>query len=313
MFAWMSWPMVAGVILVMTLAGRARGAEPGEATAKAGGTVKVLMFGDSLTQYGMAPATEKALKHLGGGWVAINGGKGGEAAEEGKARLPALLEKEKPVIVTVEYGWNDLAKNYKPKAFREHMEALIKMIQASGGAGTAPRIVLMTVTPLDPARHSFGTDKRLAEQGGPNYVMETQYNSILRELALEKGLGLVDMYRFAMTTKDPMALLVKDGIHLTPEAYAAIGGHVARAVFEFYRAEVLKDPKAVAERTRALAEVEAIKKSLAAGGNVAELRERSDKVWQACPYRAEIAALWQRITYPPGSHPPAATARPVTK
>jgi hypothetical protein len=63
------------------------------------------------------------------------------------------------------------------------------------------------------------------DKGGPDWVLETEYNAVTRRLAAEKGLPLVDLHRCFCRAKDPMQLLVKDGIHLTPEAYKLIGAH----------------------------------------------------------------------------------------
>ena len=267
--------------------------------------VKVLMLGDSITHYGLAPATEKELNALGGGveWTAIDAGVGGEDANQGKDRIAALLDKEKPDLVTVEYGANDIAKRHTPEQFREHMAGIVQIVQSHA---SAPRVVLMTVTPVDANRHSFGKDKKLMDKGGPDRVLETEYNAVTRALAQEKGLGLVDLHRFAQTAKDPMGLLKPDGIHLTPEGYVFIAQHLARALWEYQAAEVRKDRKALGARGMAVVELLDLRKEQASGDATAKTTaEHLEKAWEACPYLAEAAALWHKFTYPPPASQPA--------
>jgi len=265
--------------------------------------VKVLMLGDSLTRYGLAPASEKELNALSAGavqWTAVDAGVGGEAAEGGKARIAALLKRENPDIITVEYGANDIAKRYKPEQFRSHMEGIIQIIQSHS---PAPRVVLMTVTPVDANRHSFGRDKSLMARGGPDWVLETEYNAVTRRLAAEKGLPLVDLHRHFCTAKDPMQLLVKDGIHLTPQAYKFIGAHLAKALLGYCQAEVFSEPEAAKARAAALTKLAEIRKQLEKGGDAKAQGRALEEVWQACPYLAEAAVVWHQATYPSPGRP----------
>ena len=297
--------MATWLFLWGALAGAEGGPAPAPASAPAG-KIKVLMLGDSLTHYGMAPAVEKELAALSEGgtqWSAIDAGVGGEDANRGKDRIGGLLDKERPALVTVAYGANDIAKRFTPQQFRENMEGIVKIIQSHA---SAPRVVLMTVTPIDANRHSFGKDKKLMDRGGPDYVLETEYNAVTRMLAQEKGLPLVDLHRYAMTAKDPMGLLVKDGIHLTPEAYVFLAKHLAKALSDFYRADVLKDRPALSARAKAVIELLDLRKEQAAGkADPAKTAAHLDAAWEACPYLAEAAALWHKATYPPPATQPA--------
>lgn len=278
-------------------------------------TLKVLMLGDSLTKYGMAPATEKELNALTQGaiqWTCVNAGVGGEAAEAGKGRLAALLEKENPDLVTVEYGGNDMAKGYTPAKFREHLEGIIQIVQSRS---PAPRVVLMTVTGVDGNRHSFGKNKKFNVDGGPDRYLEKQFNAVTRKLAADRQLPLVDMHRQYAAAPDPMALLVKDGIHLTPEAYKYIGAHVARTLLAYCQADVYKAPQAVKARADAVARLAEVRKQLAKAGEaraaaIKDAIKALDEIWRACPYLSDAALVWHEVTYPSSATRPAAGRAP---
>jgi acyl-CoA thioesterase-1 len=100
--------------------------------------VRILAFGDSLTSgFGLAleqafPARLAARLRADGFDVAvINGGVSGDTTAGGVARLDWALG-EKPELVILELGANDMLRGIDPKVTRQNLDAMLGKIQASG-------------------------------------------------------------------------------------------------------------------------------------------------------------------------------------
>lgn len=93
----------------------------------------ILAFGDSLTYgYGVNSKfsyPEQMEKKT--GLKVINAGKSGELSSEGLSRLPALL-KNKPDLVILCHGGNDILKKRSPEQLKKNLLAMIKLIKQSG-------------------------------------------------------------------------------------------------------------------------------------------------------------------------------------
>ena len=94
----------------------------------------VLAFGDSVTYGTGAAPGEDWLKHLAAqtGWQIINAGIPGETAFAGKARIQALLDEHRPVLVIVEIGGNDFLRKRPSSDVRGDIRALLKSTKQSG-------------------------------------------------------------------------------------------------------------------------------------------------------------------------------------
>ena len=108
------------------------------AAAPAGGTLRILVLGDSLTAgYGLAPAEtfpaqlEKALLDAGYDVAVINAGVSGDTTAGGLARLDWSLADE-PHLVIVELGGNDALRGLPPEQTRQNLEAIITRLKERG-------------------------------------------------------------------------------------------------------------------------------------------------------------------------------------
>ena len=212
-------------------------------------TVKVLMFGDSVTAGGMPAAVEAALNERTKGrvtWACVNAGVGGETAEGGKTRVAALLDKERPDIVTVSYGLNDTWLKHGTERFVKNMGEIVSIIRAHAAA---PKIVLLTTTPLDDRRHFLAKEQYYIDQGGPDRVLETQYNDATRQLAVRGKLPLIDVHKHFLSAKEPMKNILPDGVHLNADGYKLIGPFVAGPLAAWYGKEAKSKSAAAQART----------------------------------------------------------------
>lgn len=114
----------------------------------------VLVLGDSISAghglsreqswvAGLAPLT---------GWQLINGGVSGDTTQQGRARLPALLEEHQPAAVIIELGGNDMLRRLSTHETVTTLDALITEVRAAGA-----RPVLMAIPAPSVAGAAFGS------------------------------------------------------------------------------------------------------------------------------------------------------------
>ncbi|MFZ5523658.1 MAG: GDSL-type esterase/lipase family protein [Pseudomonadota bacterium] len=113
---------------------------------------QVLALGDSLTQ-GAGVTPEEAWPDLLArktGWVVVNGGVNGDTSEAALRRLPFLLEQDRPVLVLVELGGNDMLHHVPQQQTIANLEQILTLIKAHG----AKPVLLATPNP-SPMRAVF--------------------------------------------------------------------------------------------------------------------------------------------------------------
>lgn len=186
------------------------------ATAPPAGSI--LVVGDSLSAgYGLpAGAAWPALLagQLGQrapGWTVVNAAISGDTSAGGRARLPALLARERPALVLIELGANDALRGQPLDATADNLRAMIGAAQA---AGARVGLIGMQIPP------NFGP------------VYTRQFRELFKKVADEAGVPLLDFLLEPIADKPD--LFQGDGIHPTAAAQGPIADHVAlwlRAAF----------------------------------------------------------------------------------
>ncbi|MCT2559167.1 arylesterase [Tsuneonella sp. YG55] len=175
-----------------------------------GPELRVLAFGDSLfAGYGLAdpakqsyPAMlEAALRAEGRNVRIANAGVSGETTAAGRQRLAFTLDAqpEKPDLVILELGGNDLLRGLPPEQTRANLAAMLDELKARG----IPAVL-------------YGL------QAPPNYgaAWQETFDAIYPDLAKEYGAKLVPFVTEDVFT-DP-AMLQPDRIHPTARGVAAL-------------------------------------------------------------------------------------------
>ncbi|MGD9638679.1 MAG: arylesterase [Alphaproteobacteria bacterium] len=100
--------------------------------------IKVAAFGDSLTSgYGLRAENsfpyvlEQELKADGYNVIVANKGVSGETTQDGLARLSSIIA-EKPDVVILEFGANDVLRGYSTEIIYENLAEIILSLQSEG-------------------------------------------------------------------------------------------------------------------------------------------------------------------------------------
>ena len=103
-----------------------------------GRQIVVVAFGDSLTngyrlpaKDGFAPQLQEQLQMTGLNATVINAGNDGDTSADGLNRTDWMLE-DKPAIVVVEFGGNDMLRGLPVARMRDNLDAIVGKIKASG-------------------------------------------------------------------------------------------------------------------------------------------------------------------------------------
>ena len=140
------FPAILGVLAVLAAGGCG---SRGPHIARLPSDAVILAFGDSLTAGTGAEPRESypAVLAESTGYKVVNAGVPGETSAEGLARLPSALEQNKPQLVVLCHGGNDLLQRLDERQIAANLEAMIELARASGAnvilvAVPRPRLLL---------------------------------------------------------------------------------------------------------------------------------------------------------------------------
>ena len=181
----------------------------------------ILFFGDSITELGGNSRFTELLKDEFKDTEIINAGKAGNSTYNARLRFESDVLSKNADIVFICFGMNDQAiqTNGTPVKTKERYRTNIQnFITALKNAGTD--VVLITPHPVCLETETGRTN--------PNYRKGdlAGYCDILRELAIENGCGLLDMYsEFSLGYNNKT--YIKDGLHQTAQGHKIYAQKIA--------------------------------------------------------------------------------------
>jgi acyl-CoA thioesterase I len=165
--------------------------------------VKVLALGDSLTAgYGLkqgegfADQLQAAFRKMGRPVTVINGGVSGDTSAGGLSRIDWALD-DKPAVVILELGANDMLRGVSPESTRQNLSEIIAKSKAAGA-----KVLLCGMK----AQRNLGAD----------YVQ--RFDAIYPDLAKEHDVALYPFFLDGIVGHDGTLaanLLQPDGLHPT--------------------------------------------------------------------------------------------------
>ncbi|MFK2827103.1 SGNH/GDSL hydrolase family protein [Bacillus sp. B190/17] len=204
----------------------------------------ILAFGDSNTQGANWQANgydvkDKWVNKLAQSQAVINAGIGGNTTEHGRIRFEKDVLSKHPQIVLIMFGTNDAAldDNGQPQVSKAQYEENINyFVDTLQGRGID--VILMTTIPVIERYYYSRNDGNLYSPYGSARRWHDSYNMIVRKIAKEKHVLLVDHYR---NITEPMrgvndqklidsGLIDASGTHFTPKGAAFIYRRIHLAV-----------------------------------------------------------------------------------
>ena len=171
--------------------------------------VKILAFGDSLTAgYGLpegdgfVPQLQQALEKMGREVTVINGGLSGDTTAGGLSRLDWMLA-EKPDMVILELGANDMLRGLSPDEARANLDATIQRIKQSGA-----KLLLAGML----ASRNMGAD------------YQSKFDAIYPDLARAHDVALYPFFLDGVAARPE--LNQQDGLHPTKDGVAVIVSNI---------------------------------------------------------------------------------------
>ncbi|WP_374377271.1 arylesterase [Dongia sp.] len=171
--------------------------------------VRILAFGDSLTAgYGLpendgfVPQLQQALQQMGRDVTVINGGLSGDTTAGGLSRLDWMLG-DKPDLVIVELGANDMLRGLDPGQAKANLDSIIQRIKASGA-----KVLLAGML----SGRNMGAD------------YQSKFDAIYPSLAQEHEVALYPFFLDGVAARPE--LNQQDGLHPTKEGVAVIVGKI---------------------------------------------------------------------------------------
>lgn len=188
----------------------------------------ILAFGDSLTFGTGAAPTESypaVLERLVGRRV-VNEGIPGEITGEGLERLPEVLKREKPALLILCHGANDLLRFLDKRQAAANLRAMIRLAREKGAA------VVLIAVPLpgialspEPLYLEIVTEKGATVRiAVPSLGITLSPEPLYREIATEMELPLEEN---ALTTVLSNGTLLSDPIHPNAAGYRQLAESIA--------------------------------------------------------------------------------------
>ncbi|MBI5773246.1 MAG: exo-alpha-sialidase [Verrucomicrobia bacterium] len=198
----------------------------------------IVMFGDSTTavrpgavQKVYAQRVGEALQSIGSSMGVHNAGLGGNTTKNARDRLAKDVLAHQPRVVVIQFGINDAAVNVwknppetAPRVPLAGFEANLRgIIAALRKQGAKP--ILMTTNPLrwtPKLKEMYGKlPYRPDDADGFDQPVLARYNEIVRRLAAELNVPLVDVHAAFSKAKSVDALLL-DGMHPNDQGHQLV-------------------------------------------------------------------------------------------
>jgi len=191
-------------------------------------TISEDYFGDSLT-FGTGAAPEESypavLERLVGRRV-VNEGVPGEITGEGLERLPEVLEREKPALLILCHGANDLLRFLDKRRVAFNLRAMIRLAREKGAAVVLVAVLSLGITlSPEPFCLEIVTEKGAAVLiAVPSPGITLSPAPLYREIAAEMGLP-VEEEALTMVLSD--GSLRSDFIHPNAAGYRRLAESIA--------------------------------------------------------------------------------------
>ena len=160
-------------------------------------TRSIVILGDSLSAaYNMEVAEswpsllQARLERDGYAYGVFNSSIAGDTTQGGLARLPRLLERERPAVVIVELGGNDGLRGFPPGRMKSNLDKIIRT-----GQGAGADVVMLAI--------------RIPPNYGQRYT--EAFEAVFRELADEHDVPWLEFFLEGVALNPD--LMQADGIH----------------------------------------------------------------------------------------------------
>ena len=218
---------ISAAALLFSAAGISGAAAPADDARLMDGSTLVT-FGDSLTALSSWPqaSAEELNMYL------VNSGIGGHTSADALNRFDRDVASKDPDFVTIAFGTNDFVRlkgtqsQVSLEDFRTNMETIVDKVKA---LDAVPILFTAPYVREDAYPGEYEAD------GGLTAVLDT-YNAVIREIAEEKGVDLVDM-RAMCEQYDRKDFLVSDGVHLSELGKQAYTDTLVSYMREHYRSD----------------------------------------------------------------------------
>lgn len=183
---------------------------------------RITAFGDSITRGmrctfdgGYPPRLQNMLNNNGKPSVVFNRGIDGEMTSRGVARFGSVLNADKPDIVLIMEGTNDIRSGFSVQSTRFNLQ---KMIDTAKGKGVIP--VLATLTPSN-------------RENSPTLIPKV-WNPMIRDLAASNNIILSEHYGAIVSTWSASNC---DGLHPNGRGYQTIAKTWFDSIFGLIRSD----------------------------------------------------------------------------